>query len=299
MNAGEYGPPEDIASFWLAAADEALDLRLDYRRSISNDFDYPGFTVESLSFRSVGDRTVHGWIAYPPGARRLPAFVWVPPYGQESLTPDAYGTRKGFVSLSLNLHGHGPFHRERYSPDRGYFAQGAEEPETWVFRRMFQDAVVATRVLQAQTEADEDRIGSMGMSQGGGMALWLGAWCPIVRAVCADMPFLGNIGRTLQQKVYRYPLKELADFMEALPLGTERVLNTVSYFDTAHQAAYCHVPTHVSLGRQDPACRPDTVQAIFQAIPAEKHLEEYGGGHDWHVEMVENNRNWLLSRMNG
>ena len=68
------------------------------------------------------------------------------------------------------------------------------------------------------------------------MSIWLGAWCPVVRAICADMPFLGNIRLTLLDEVYRYPLKELSDFMQELPLGQERVLHTLSYFDTAYQA---------------------------------------------------------------
>ncbi|MFX4921939.1 acetylxylan esterase, partial [Acinetobacter baumannii] len=76
---------------------------------------------------------------------------------------------------------------------------------------MFQDATIAARVLQAQIEVDEDSIGAMGMSQGAGMSIWLGAWSPIVKAVCADMPFLAGINKTLTGSVYRYPLKELTD----------------------------------------------------------------------------------------
>lgn len=291
------GIPEDFEAFWAETVAEGAALPLDYRRSLTPDFDLPGFTVETLDFASVHERRVQGWIAYPPGARRLPGFVWVPPYGRESLLPNAYGTRDGFVSLSLNFHGHGAFHQEKYVPARGYFAEGAESPETWVFRTMFQDAFMACRVLQAQLEADEDRIGAMGMSQGGGISLWLGAWCPVVRAVCADMPFLAQVETSLGQNVYRYPLKELQDFMETIPLGRERVLNTLRYYDTSHVATRCAVPTQLSLGLKDPACRPETVEATYAALPGERHLVTYPGGHDWHPEMVEVNRRWLTQHL--
>jgi cephalosporin-C deacetylase len=137
----------------------------------------------------------------------------------------------------------------------------------------------------------------MGMSQGAGISIWLGAWNPIIKAVCADMPFLCNMTTQLSGTVYRYPLKELPDFMEQIPLGRDRVMNTVSYFDTVYQAAFCTVPTQVSLGLKDPAARPDNVKAAFEALPGEKHLKVYDWGHDWHPEMVESNRSWLLEHL--
>ncbi len=289
--------PEDFDEFWHEVVGEASSVKLDYHRSLSNDFDKPGFIVETINFATIGGRRLNGWFAYPEGARRRPAFVWVPPYGRESLLPNDYGTREGFASLSFNFFGHGAFYQEKYVPSRGYFSDGAESPYTWIYRQMFQDALIATRVLQAQVEVDEDRIGAMGMSQGAGMAIWLGAWSPIVKAVCADMPFLAGINETLMGNIYRYPMKELTDFIANLPVGEARVLNTVSYFDTINQATRCHVPTQVSLGQKDPASRPECVRAVFEALPEVKVLREYEGGHDWHTEMVANNASWLTNHL--
>lgn len=288
--------PEDFEEFWQRTSEEAHAARLDYHRSNRNDFDLPGFTVETISFQGMTGR-LEGWLAYPEGQRRSPGFVWIPPYGRESLLPNQYGTRAGFASLSFNFHGLGAFHQEKYVIERGYFSEGADDPETWIFRRMLQDAIIATRVLQAQIEVDEDRIGAMGMSQGAGMSIWLAGNCPIVKAVCADMPFLSGIRHTLQNSVYRYPLKEVKDYMDSIPLGEARVMNTVGYFDTMNQATRCNVPTLVSYGLKDPAARPDSVKATFNALPGEKKLVEYDWGHDWHPDMVENNRAWLVQHM--
>lgn len=174
------------------------------------------------------------------------------------------------ASLSFNFHGHDAFHQEEYKVSRGYFAEGAEEPRTWVFRRMIQNAYLAAKVLQAQPEVDEDRIAAAGMSQGGGMSIWLGALCPIVKVVCADMPFLSAIRHTLSKPVHRYPLKELLDFAEGIPLGKERILHTLSYYDTVNMATFCRVPTQVSMGLKDPSVRPECVQATFDALPGPK-----------------------------
>ena len=106
------------------------------------------------------------------------------------------------------------------------------------------------------------------------------------------MPF------ALSRNAHRYPLKELVDVMENEILGRERVLHTVSYYDTLNFATRCQKPTQVSYGLKDPACRPDTVRAIYDALPGQDNrLVEYPGGHDWHEEMILNNSSWLASRL--
>ncbi len=297
MNAFEPDLPEDFEAFWEDAVHEAKTAPLDYHRDLEPASVTDEHVVETLSFRSIDGSARRGWIAFPPAARRLPGFLWLPPYGRESVLPNAYGTRSGFVSMSLNYFGYEAFHQEAYQPARGYFAEGASEPGTWVFRRMFQDAFLAARVLQAQVEVDEDRIGSMGMSQGGGMSIWLGAWCSIVKAVCADMPFLGAMRAALDRNAHRYPMKELIDFAESIPLGMARVVNTVSYFDTMHVATRCLVPTLVSLGLKDPAARPENVEAIFRQLPGIKELRRLDWGHDWHPSMIDANRSWLKTHL--
>lgn len=293
MNPLEPYPPEDLDSFWHEAVEEAEAEPLAFHRSSTNDFDFPGFVVETIEFRGIGGQRISGWFAYPPDARRLRGFLWLPPYGRESLLPNAYGTREGMVSLSFNFHGHGAFHQEKYTPSRGYFAQGLGDPETWIFRSMLQNAVIASRVLLAQVEVDENRIGAMGMSQGGGMAIWLGAWCQRIKAVAADMPFLGALRFALDRNAHRYPLKEVVDFMETEPLGVMKAWHTLSYFDTLNQATRCAKPTLVSMGLKDPACRPEAVQAVYDALPGIKQLVTYPGGHDWDTQMIDNNRLWL------
>jgi cephalosporin-C deacetylase len=293
---GPY-PPEDFESFWTETAAEAAAAPMDFHRSGSNDYLKTGFKVETLRFRGIDGTARNGWIAFPDGAHRCPGFLWVPPYGRWSMMPDQYGTREGMVSLSLNFFGESSFHQEEYVPSRGYFAQGAGSPETWVFRRMFQDAVVAMRVLEAQSEADEDSLGAMGLSQGGGLAIWLGAWCRQVKTVVADYPFLSAMRWVLSQRVHRYPLKELVEYMDSLPLGREQVGHVMGYFDTVNHATACKVPTLVTLGMKDPAVRPEQVRAVYDALPGERELVEIDFGHDWHPSMVERNREWLLRHL--
>jgi cephalosporin-C deacetylase len=289
--------PEDFDVFWREAVAEAQAAPLDYSRYLQSEISTPEFLIQLVDFRGSAGQTLHGWVAYPAGALQDRGFLWLAPYGQESMLPNEYGTRSGLVSFSFNFHGHGPFYREKYEPSRGYFAKGAESPDSWIFRRMFLDSVIAARVFAELPEVDPARIGSMGMSQGGGMSIWLGAWCSQIKAVCADMPFLGNIRETLTRTVHRYPLKELVEFMGELPLGEARVMNTVSYYDTVLHASRCQKPTQVALGLKDPAATPEQVRSIYGALPSTKALQTYEIGHDWSPLMLENNREWMMENL--
>jgi len=289
--------PEDFRDFWTAVTDEALAAPLDGHRSIADEDALDSHRVEVISFRGMSGDTRHGWLATPRSLRHVPAFLWVPPYSRWSMPPNQYGTRPGFASLSFNFFGESAFHHETYHPSRGYFADGARHPSTWIFKTMYQDAVLAARFLAVQTEVDEDRMAAMGMSQGAGISIWLGAWWKRIRAVCADMPFLGGMPWVFDRPVLRYPLKELSDFMDEIPLGKETVLHTLSYYDTVNQATECKVPTLVTLGLKDPAVRPEQARAVFEALRGEKELVELDWGHDWHPSMVDRNQVWLLRHL--
>lgn len=292
-------PPDDLDEFWQAIQSEAESTPLDYVRRQAEHPAPQGLCVVRLDFRGVKGESLSGWLAHPCEiSGRLPAFLWLPAYGRWSHLPDEYSTRPGMVSMSFNLHGLDAFHREEYTPSRGYFAEGIESPETWVMRKHAANTLLALRVLEAQSEADEGRIAVGGMSQGAGLAIWAGAWSRRVRCVVADMPFLSAMRYVFSMPVYRYPLKEITDFAGRIPLGMERAMHTLSYFDTVNLATRCTRPTQVSLGLRDPAVKPEAARAVYNALATDdKRLIEYPGGHDWDPGMVERNLEWMNNHL--
>ncbi|MEX2244455.1 MAG: acetylxylan esterase [Fimbriimonadaceae bacterium] len=292
MTLWQPDPPEGFENFWRETFEEADEAPLDYERKTQHDVVRDGFTIDVFSFRGVKGTTLHGWFAFP-SPTPTPAFLWLPPYSRWSMVPNEYGTREGFCSLSLNYFGEHAFHSETYKPERGYLAEGIESPETWVFRRLFQDSVIAGRILQSLPEVDPGRIGSMGMSQGGGISIWLGAFCPFVRCVVGDMPFGAARPVVFARDIHRYPLRELIDWWSGDPTRRVAAMRTMSYFDTVNMASLCRVPTLVTYGTNDPAVREYEVRSVFEALAGEKKIEAIESGHDWHESMVERNRAWL------
>jgi cephalosporin-C deacetylase len=290
-----YRIPADFDEFWAKTIEEANQVSVAFARRETSFQPVATHQVELLDFTGAA-AGLHGWIAIPKESEQAAGFLWIPAYGRESHLPNEYSTREGIVSMSFNFHGHAAFHKEEYKPERGYFSEGVADPSTWIFRRMAMDCLIAMRVLAGQPEVDPDRLASAGLSQGGGMAIWTGVHSVLVKRVLADLPFLSDMGNTLGKDVYRYPLKELSDFAESSGLGMEPVMRTVSYFDTAHQATRLTKPVLVSLGEKDPAVKPASVRAVYQALAAEnKRLIEYSTGHDWNPDMIGAGREFLAT----
>ncbi|MCB0826426.1 MAG: acetylxylan esterase [Armatimonadetes bacterium] len=291
-----YVPP-GFEAFWRETTQIAQDAPLDYSVESVSEPSTPGHDLRVLSFRGISGERLHGWLAVPYSDVIHPGFLWIAPYSRWSMQPNEYGVRSGYTSLSFNFFGESAFHREDYTPARGYFADGVSSRETWIFRRMFQNAVIALRILADQAAVDENRLACAGMSQGGGIGIWMGAWVQQVKAVIADMPFLGGMPWVLQAKAFRYPLKELTDFMAESAGNDAAVRETLSYFDTINQASFCQVPTRVTLGLRDPAVRPEQARAVFDALPGVKELEEIDFGHDWHPRMIEGGQDWFRKHL--
>lgn len=280
-----YVPP-GFEAFWRENTDEAMLAPLDFSVSDQINFLPIDHVVKVLEFRGISGETLHGWIAWPKAGGFSPGFLWLAPYSRWSMLPNEYGTRSGMVSLSFNFHGESAFHREEYTPARGYMAEGIESRETWIFRKMYQNSVIAGRILGSLERVDSNRIVTAGMSQGGGLAIWMGAWVDYVKAVVADEPFLAGVPWILDAKHFRYPLKEMTDLAFSSPEMQEKVRETLSYFDTVNQAAFCEVPTRVTLGLKDPSVRPSQVKAVYETLPGHKDIEEIDWGHDWHPRMI-------------
>jgi cephalosporin-C deacetylase len=195
------------------------------------------------------------------------------------------------VSLSFNLFGESSFHQEAYTPARGYFAEGIESPSSWVFRRLYIDS---SRAFKALLRLESVSLaGVMGMSQGAGISVWLGAFCPDVRCVVADMPFLAGARGILSGNYYRYPIKEIVDYIGDTPARREEVLRTMAFYDTVNVATRCQTPTLVTAGKKDPSVRPDQAEAVFRELLGPKEYELLDWGHDWHPSMVARNVAWL------
>ncbi len=289
--------PPSFTDFWHSITKDAMQYPLNYKAtSILSEVDTEHHTVYNIEFNGIKDEKRHGWIAIPKEIQQneqCPAFIWLNPYGSWSTPPNKYTTRPGYISLSFNFHGLPSIHDEKYSVARGYFTNGIESRNTFTYKYFYQDAILAARILQDHPNVDRNRISCMGLSQGGGMSIWMNTFCPIIQSACADLPFFVGVEYILSHRFYRYPIKEIPDYLEKHNLNLDDILNETLYFDTLNIATFNKNPLLISLGLKDPACKPEAIRALYENVSSEKQLIEYPGGHDYDQHMVQNNLNWV------
>ncbi|BCW96371.1 MAG: acetylxylan esterase [Fimbriimonadales bacterium] len=287
-------PPADFESFWRAAAQEASDAPLRFERVHLPGDDWHTHTVYRLRWAGLDGRGREGWYAVPrDAAPPVPAVLYLPGYGVSTVPINENTAFEGMATLSINLHGYAVEPNVPYSPELGYFTRGVESPQSYIYRRLAQESLLAMRVLAAQAEVDSRALVAAGLSQGGGLAVMLGAWCPLTRVVVAELPALSYWEYLLDRPAWRYPLREFVDYMETTGVSREALLRTLQYYDAVNHAPYVRAPAQLSLALKDPGIRAPVVVSLYDALPQPKRLLIYEDhGHDWHPEMRVRLQEW-------
>ncbi len=287
-------PPADFEAFWNATVAEVDAAPLRYERVHYNSDDQPTHIVYRLRWVGIDGRGREGWYALPRGATLpAPAVLYLPGYGVGTVPINENTSFDRLITFSVNLHGYAVEPNVPYSPELGYFTQGIQSPQTYIYRRLVQDSLLAMRVLASQPEVDSSRLAAAGLSQGGGLAVMLGAWCPLTRCVVAELPALTYWEYLLGKTAWRYPIKEFADYLEMTGTSPETILSVLQYYDAVNHAPYVRVPVQLSLALKDPGIRAPVVFSLYDALPLPKRLLIYEDlGHDWHPEMRRRLEEW-------
>ena len=267
--------PDDYRAFWDAALDEATRHPLDVRRA-PVEAGLTTIDVFDVSFSGHAGRRVGAWLRLPrnrDGA--LAVVVHANGYGAGRLDAidDLTWASAGYAHLTVNIHDQG-------GASSGHLVEGIIEPERSYYRGVFVDCVRAVQVARELTEADPDRVAMIGNSQGGGIALGIGALVPGLRAILAQAPFLTDAPEALGLATAG-PWLELRDYLAENPSHADRVARTLSYVDGVTSARHATAPGWLSSGLADPICPPATIRAATDAYAAEVSLTEWpGAGHE-------------------
>lgn len=278
--------PADLDAFWadtLAGA-RAHDLAATFTR-VENGL----ALVETydVTFAGFDGQPVKGWLQLPADrSGRLPAVVQYIGYGGGRGLPHEVllHALAGHAHLVMDTRGQGSSWMVGDTPDPdpvgapsrpGFMTRGILDPSTYYYRRVYTDAVRAVEAVRAHPAVDASRVAVTGTSQGGGIAIAVGALVPDLTGVAPDVPFLCDFprGTTL---IDRPPYSEIAGYLQTHRDQVESVYRTLRYFDGAVLARRASAAALFSTGLMDQTCPPSTVFAAYNHwAGAHKRIEIY------------------------
>lgn len=286
-----YREPAGFDAFWKDTLDGARDrpARLDLTPV---DTGLETVDVFDARFPGFGGHPVSGWLRLPRHrGGPLPAVVQFHGYGSGRGAPieDLLWSSAGYAHLIVDTRGQGgAYAGGGATPDPvgagpshpGFLTRGIQDKDTYVYRRVFTDAVRAVDALRGSPYVDGERIAAVGNSQGGGIALAVAGLVPELAAVHVQSPFLCDV-RQATRLTGAPPYAELIGYLAARRDLVEQAFGTLRYFDGLAFAARATAPAWFSAGLRDEVCPPVTTVAAHRAYAGPKHLRLWEfNGHD-------------------
>jgi cephalosporin-C deacetylase len=292
----ERTEPPDFDAFWAATL--AMSREAGASRPPTFDrVDGPlrAVTVDDVTFPGFAGQPIRGWLLAPAGASGpLPTVVEYIGYGGGRSLPYEWlrWATAGYAHLVMDTRGQGSAWSPGDTPDvedgpsdggsfPGFMTRGIARPETWYYRRLVTDAVLAFDAARAHPLVDGSKIAVTGKSQGGGLALAVAGLAPdTVRAVMPDVPFLCNWRRALEI-TDASPYHELTRYLAMHRLKEADVFRTLSYVDGLNFAVRATAPALFSVGLMDEITPPSTVFAAWNHYAGPKDIRIWSfNGHD-------------------
>ncbi len=286
--------PADFDSFWANTLAETRTHTLTVSMT-PVDAGLTTLDVFDVTFPGFGGQQVKAWLRVPRGAEGpLPTIVQFHGYGRGrgQAFENLLWASAGFAHFEMDTRGQGWSGSTGDTADEagsgpqvpGFLTRGIESRETYYYRRVFTDAVRAVEAARSLEVVDSGRVGVVGISQGGGIALAVSGLVPDLAVVVARVPFLCDFPRA-SVITDALPYKELGQYLATHRHRVAQVHETLSYFDGVNFAKRANAPLTITAALMDSVCPPSTIFGAFNNYsgPKEMTLWPYNGheGGNW------------------
>lgn len=276
--------PVDIDAYWEKALSEMKSVDPEITISPS-EFKAEGAECFDLYFTGVRGARIYAKYLRPQRAKRLPAILHFHGYTGNSgdWCDKLQWVKAGFCVAAMDVRGQGGKSQDvggiKGTTHNGHIIRGLDDdPENLLFRHIFLDTVQLAGIVMNIAEVDKNRVGTYGVSQGGGLSLACSALEPRIKRTVAIYPFLCDYKRVWEMDLAQNAYSEIRTFFrnfDPLHIREEEIFTKLGYIDCQHIAGCIQSEVLMVTGLMDTICPPSTQFAAYNKIKSKKNLLIY------------------------
>jgi len=288
---GTNPKPADFDTYWAEAlaAMRTIDPEIEL---IPADFQTSFAECFHLYFTGVGGARIHAKFMQPrQHDASHPAILMFHGYSQNSGNWfDKLGyVAQGSAVAALDCRGQGGLSEDvggvKGWTQHGHIVRGLDDaPEALLYRQIFLDTAQLAGIVMAMPSVAADRVGTTGISQGGGLTLACAALEPRIKLAAPVYPFLTDYQRTWEIDLAQDAYVELQEWFRRFDPRHQReaeVFTRLGYVDVQHLAPRIRAEVLMAVGLMDTICPPSTQFAAYNKIESAKSLAIYPDfGHE-------------------
>jgi cephalosporin-C deacetylase len=278
--------PADFDAYWDGAVSEMRAIDPQVEMIPDPEFQTSYAKCSHLWFTGMDGARIHAKLIQPKKvAEKHPAVLMF--HGYSSNCGDwvdklSY-VAEGFTVAALDCRGQGGLSEDtggvRGPTLGGQIIRGLEDaPEKLLFRQIYMDTAQLAKIVMEMPDVDEERVGALGDSQGGGLTLACAALEPRIKRIAPRFPFLSDYRRVWDIDQAKDAYRELKDFFRRHDPQHKRegeIFTRLGYIDVQHLAPRIKAEVMLGIGLADTICPPSTQIAAYNKISSKKALEIY------------------------
>lgn len=283
--------PRDFDEYWERALKEMQSVNPEVLL-VPSDFQTPFAECFDLYFTGVGGARIHAKYLRPKNAKEPhPAVLQF--HGYTGNCGD-WNEKLGYVALgfsvaAMDCRGQGGLSEDigavKGNTHHGHIIRGLDDsPDKLLFRSIFLDAAQLAGIVMDMPEVDENRVGAMGGSQGGGLTIACAALETRIKRLAPIYPFLSDYRRVWEMDLAKDAYGEITDYFKRFDPRHERedeIFTKLGYIDIQHLAGRIKGEVLMATGLMDQICPPSTQFAAYNKITSKKNIVIYPDfGHE-------------------
>ncbi len=269
--------PEDFTAYWDAqrALDDKMPLDAETRllpERCTSTVDV--YEVSYLYTRGGG--RMFGILCVPKAPGKYPAILNVPGAGIRPYAGSVGTAERGYIVLDVGIHGIPVTLDQRvYSLLAGgalsnYWSLGIENRDTYYYNKVYRGCRRGVDLIFSLPQFDGENIGVAGGSQGGALAVIVGALDSRVKCISSFYPALSDLTGYLHGRAGGWP--HILRDPEGNVYNDPQFIETLSYYDVVNFARILKAPAFFSMGYNDKVCPPTTTFSVYNSVTAPKQL---------------------------